>query len=689
MKPALRLDEIAPPLERIEIRIVKRRDFLAISGAAASTLALQPRPSISGTNSAVNPKQEGKSIREIKSVRIYPAIGLCRVGGSKKFFYAPEIPGMPPDDADFYKDGNSLIKKQVQRFRIYAFDKNDAVIGEITANEAQITWGVRLANTKASWYEFFNPLDNGTLAKPITGKRRNRQITGNDKRNDLLNVDAGLVEISGINTNESGQDSRYTCQGEFLKKLQVKLGELRTDSKGRLLVVPGEGRSVSPTNKGITSFADNDEWIDDWCDGPVFARVQLLSDQRILDAKSAWVACAGPDYAPEITPLVTMYDVIENLNYQQGWKKQDKKVSFRQDIYPILHRLDLKRWVSEETHHRPGWADIGPLNDESYIKKLATNNDSSRKERNLVFSKLRAPALKDSPRRNRNDGLIPGMLGDGVNYTDSPIYMFSVTQTQYAQLKKWADGDFVNDYTPISNEVIRSFDDIPLAQQPHALTRAALESCSGGAFHPGVELTYNLRHAGLYERAYDVASEPYRIAHGGRPTLIQDLGEELTAEVFYKGYQDVPSPVGRQMPGDLTRWMGIPWQCDVFSCQSVDSEQDFPTVVWWPAQVPIDVLTEKYYEMSMNQSLPKEQRRMFASQRKRWSRRVAGVGYHASQSYWDGIENMIALWQRMGIVVRRPHKSGDEGFGADISGDFFVETGRGIVDIPSPSDRNR
>lgn len=38
----------------------------------------------------------------------------------------------------------------------------------------------------------------------------------------------------------------------------------------------------------------------------------------------------------------------------------------------------------------------------------------------------------------------------------------------------------------------------------------------------------------------------------------------------------------------------------------------------------------------------------------RWSRRAAGVGYHANQGYWDGLENMISLWQRMGFIVRKP-----------------------------------
>ena len=85
------------------------------------------------------------------------------------------------------------------------------------------------------------------------------------------------------------------------------------------------------------------------------------------------------------------------------------------------------------------------------------------------------------------------MKGDGVNYPDGPMDMFSVTEEQYLNLKRWAEGDFINDYQTIQ-ETIKTFNDIPIAQQPQALNQAALEACSGGAFHPGVELTYNLRH---------------------------------------------------------------------------------------------------------------------------------------------------------------------------------------------------
>ena len=177
--------------------MLSRREFLALSTGALAASALIPRPSISETTNKTS------STGKINSLRIFPAIGICRVGGSDKWFYAPEIPGLPPNDPDHFKDGTSLIKKQVQRFRIYAYDKDNHIIGEITADQAEITWGAHLANTKAAWYEFFNPLDNGNLAPPIPGGKRNPEITSNAQREKELVVDAGLVEISGTNTNQS------------------------------------------------------------------------------------------------------------------------------------------------------------------------------------------------------------------------------------------------------------------------------------------------------------------------------------------------------------------------------------------------------------------------------------------------------------------------------------------------------
>jgi hypothetical protein len=179
----------------------------------------------------------------------------------------------------------------------------------------------------------------------------------------------------------------------------------------------------------------------------------------------------------------------------------------------------------------------------------------------------------------------------------------------------------------------------------------------------------------MYARHHDATAEPFRIAHGDRPGLLQDVGRLLTPEKAFQGQGEVPSPIGPQMPGDLTRWMGLPWQCDAFSCQQVLLQEDFPTVVWWPALLPIDVLPEDNYEQVMRTDLSGAERLKLFNSRSRWSRGVAGIGYHANDSYWDGITNMIALWQRMGFVLKRPGPK-DAGRPDEIPDEVYVEVGR-------------
>lgn len=65
----------------------------------------------------------------IATLHIYPAIEISRVGG--------------------FNDGGEKIKTQVQRFRVYAFDDGDRVIGEIT-DERAVKYFVHLANTKTA-----------------------------------------------------------------------------------------------------------------------------------------------------------------------------------------------------------------------------------------------------------------------------------------------------------------------------------------------------------------------------------------------------------------------------------------------------------------------------------------------------------------------------------------------------------
>lgn len=640
-----------------------RRQFLGMASSAA-LIAGAPWPA----RANINPQHAfapAPTNSQVARVRIYPAIGICRVGGADSWFYAPEVPGLPPMPQDGqFKDGLEKIKKQVQRFRIYAFDSEDNIIGEVTGDA--ITWSVHLANTKANWYGFNNPLDNGDLAPGLPSQKRNQYFVSDQDREENLIIDGGVIEISGPGVNQSGTDAAYQFAGTFWggqpDATRVGLGQLRTDADGHLLVVPPDGVSNSPSGAAITSFADNNAWHDDWCDGPVTAQVTI--NGQTFEAEPAWVACVGPNFAPEIPPITTMYDVIEDMNVAAGWSKPPElPLSFLKNIYPTFRRLALMQWVTQAANLRQGWMAIGDLNDPGYVARLADPSPGNMAFRQQIFGLFRDPYNLSDTAYIEERLKIPYMLGDGVNYDGSPLQWFQFPKLQYDYLRAWAAGEFVDDYggqlAEDSPADYASFEDIPLELQPGALTQAALEPLSGGAFHPGVELTYYLRLKEMYARNSDVEAEPFRIAHGDRPSLNQNLGRLLTPEVAFAGFGETPPPIGPQMAGDLTRWMGLPWQCDAFSCQQVLMQQNYPTAVWWPALLPIDVLPEPYYSASQDETLPQAERDKFLNSRVNWSRGVAGIGYHANASYWDGITNMITVWQRMGFVVRMPSAQGD------------------------------
>jgi len=655
---------------------VRRRDFLAglaaASGLAVAGLPFGPKVAVAAT-SPVEPAPAGAKIAR---VGIYPALGISRVGGSKKWFYAPELPGVPASPEGGFKDGDALIKKQVQRFRLFAFDDQGRVIKELTSADAAIEWRVHVANTKAAWYGFFNPHDNGEHAPGIPGKLRNQYFTTTAQRERMLVIDAGPVKISGARTNWDGDRPEYAMGGRFWNTVDVGLGQVRTDEAGRLLVVPADGVSASPRGTPITSFADNDGWHDDWCDGPVDATV-TLPDGTVLDADGAWIACVGPDFAPEIPAISTLYDVIESMNWEQKWIEPVKApLSFRQHIYPTFRRLALMEWISAASNLRQGWLDVGDFSSEAYLARLADPSESNKPFRQKVFAAFRDPYNMGPDAFKQEHLKIPMMPGDGVDHDGSPLQWFQFPKLQYEHLRMWADGAFENDLNDTTLDQVKNLDQLPVERRPAALTEAALEPCSGGAFHPGVELSYYLRLAPLYARNTNPEAEPFRIARGQRQHLSQTVGRVLDFKAATTGKD---APIGPQMAGDLTRWMGLPWQPDAFSCQRVAMQGDFPVPVWWPALLPVDVLPEEFYNQLMRTDLSPEERVKFFESRVWWARGVPGIGYHANASYWDGIRSMIAVWQRMGFVVERPGPT-DPDRPKAIPSKLYVEVGRGSLE---------
>src|SRR5581483_10452044 len=104
-----------------------------------------------------------------------------------------------------------------------------------------------------------------------------------------------------------------------------------------LIVLGGFGNSQTLTGSIIHHYANNDGWRDDTSDGSVNASVKL-SDGTTLDAAGAWVIVAPPDFAPAITNVVTLWDVVQDVSTSRGLLPAPSNPSFTKDVYPILSR---------------------------------------------------------------------------------------------------------------------------------------------------------------------------------------------------------------------------------------------------------------------------------------------------------------------------------------------------------------
>ncbi len=162
--------------------------------------------------------------------RIYPAIGVARIGNSEtEHFLGPESLGViPPGPC---RDAVGKIKPQGVRFRIYQFRRDDlgkeTLDSEITPDEStKITWSVHLVNSKAAGTNF-----------PPGGTSGTSRNEGYDRAG--LIIDGSLRSISGKNPRSpllSGEID-FIRNGQVEGSAKVVLGHLLTDQNGRLVVV--------------------------------------------------------------------------------------------------------------------------------------------------------------------------------------------------------------------------------------------------------------------------------------------------------------------------------------------------------------------------------------------------------------------------------------------------------------------
>ncbi len=424
--------------------------------------------------------------------KIFPPIGVARLGncpsdGPVDFYIGPEIPGSVIVPQNGYKDAQGRVRRQAARFRIFGWE-DGVFMGEITATVADISWTVELANTKAAFNQFQGTgHTNGPLRNPSISDRSSLMITPGPR----------TIGLGG---------QAFFDTGQFLNT-PVPLGEIQTDSAGRLLVLGGFGTSGSPINAPLTTFANNDGWHDDVSDGPVTATVTLAKKTYL--ATGAWVICPPPRFAPPVTHGISLYDTLLQAMVDRYGYPVPTTPSFTNDVYPILRSQILTQWVSSK------------LPNSFYASLLAViPPPATAAQRLAVFQQFRPPA---TPPTEATPHLMPAVWTDYfADATTGGWINHPLTFTQYAVLQAWAAGNFINDWVgyPGPGTVVT----------PDGLTRAALENCSGGPFFPGIETSFLTRDQYPY-------LEPFRLDW-----------TQLRA-------------------GDLTRQNAVPWQTDFNDCQ--------------------------------------------------------------------------------------------------------------------------
>lgn len=580
----------------------------------------------------------------ISYLAVYPPIGIARIGNSPEYFIASDVPGVAPQPENGYKDSEGRVKKQVARFRIYAFDAQDNPIAEITnSDDCKITWNVHVANIKAGWYQFNNALDLPGLGVPAAP--RNPKVKGADRAKLIIKPQPKTIEGEGV----QGDEYRFD-DGKFYDK-NVCLGEIRTDEKGRLLFFGGDGDSESNTKDPATTFANNVGWHDDTCDGIVRASIRL--DGQDYEAVPAVVAVTPPNFGPGLFGVVTMNDVVQNTFIKEmGYPDPAADgVIFQRDIYPVLERMVQTQWVNHGFFVLFGHNSPADFTAPDMLKQLADPSPASEQLRQRVFSWFRNPSSNEAAPVQ-----IPPFYGDGFGeYVGIAAVDLPITVVQYERLEKWANGEFSNEEYNKPTD----FDAMSLAEQIESLNQAPLEECLGGPFHPGIELTWPLRVKSMW-------AKPYRlnVVAPGEDTAL-DYGPLLAPAIVLS----TAGPLTETGPGALTCWLGVPWQTDEASCLSgYDTSTYLPLPSFWAARVPNQVLSAQSFGRMNAPNVPLAQRLKHFDYRQDWLRDFGS-------DYLKKINKMIHEWHELGIITQTNEEINPDEMGF-LPKTAWVESGR-------------
>jgi hypothetical protein len=273
--------------------------------------------------------------------------------------------------------------------------------------------------------------------------------------------------------------------------------------------------------------------------------------------------------------------------------------------------------------------------------------------------------------RVHNLPLMPLLCGDNPISDTAPAKFLRLTDYQLFVLRQWAEGCFINEMEegwldPKTYPVFLPYSVIPAPATGRQLDRGVLSNILGGAFCPGGEVGWIMRNPSIYR-------EPYRIkADRAWSDFLQTAaqanaqhGSQLDDVTFAMDSplgQDNDFHVGLQ-PGDLTKYMAVPWQADFNECttQTInityadwnnidpESENDLRLkrdektweTLWWPAHRPLQ--SSQLVGFDKN-GLPQTT----------WTTWSQGI-----QQTNAGDFKMVSEWWKLGFIIRNPYLPAD------------------------------
>jgi hypothetical protein len=202
-------------------------------------------------------------------------------------------------------------------------------------------------------------------------------------------------------------------------------------------------------------------------------------------------------------------------------------------------------------------------------------------------------------------------------------------------------------------------------------------NCLGGRFSPGIDLTFVMREASIYNLSWQTSGGgPFRV----NAKALDYAGASNAAPLLGVGYVPQQNVTDVLEPGDLSKFMALPWHTDYNSCSTHPPSPNPPAndvngrirVFWsWPAQRPVAVYTaaDVVSQPGNVPTLPQQ----------RWSVRGPGTDSPDGENWgrYQVRSDMLANWHKIGVIVQGPQIDPQP---STIPANWYVEVEGQLVD---------